>query len=126
MKSYITSILQEYQINQYNINIVFISDRFMTQLNEHYRKRSGITDVLSFILSAESSPVLEGEVYISREQAGRQAKEFGVPVAEEIVRLATHGILHLAGRTHKTESELKSYQEDTERLMNRYYRKENA
>ncbi len=98
----------------------------MSQLNEQYRKRPGTTDVLSFTLSEESSPALEGEIYISQEQAARQAKEYAVPLEEEIIRLVTHGILHLAGRTHDTDEDFKLYRKDTERLMRRYYREESA
>ena len=98
----------------------------MSHLNEQYRKQTGTTDVLSFTLSEASSPVLEGEIYISLEQTERQVKELEVPLAEEIIRLVTHGMLHLTGRTHETEKDFKSYMEDTEQLMRRYYREESA
>ena len=41
-----------------------------------------------------------GDVYLGVEQAARQAAEEGVPLAEELVRLAVHGTLHVLGHDH--------------------------
>ena len=41
-----------------------------------------------------------GDVYVGADQALRQAGEYGVPVAEELVRLTIHGTLHVLGHDH--------------------------
>ena len=41
-----------------------------------------------------------GDVYVGIEQAGRQAAEHGVPLDEELVRLAVHGTPHVVGHDH--------------------------
>lgn len=84
------------------VNLVFIDDRRMTQLNREYRKRSGTTDVLSFNLSDNGEP-LQGEIYISLPRAGKQATEFGHSVTREILKLACHGFLHLCDVHHPDE-----------------------
>jgi probable rRNA maturation factor len=39
------------------------------------------------------------------EQATRQAGELGVPIDEELVRLAIHGTLHVLGHDHPEDDE---------------------
>lgn len=102
-------------------NIVFIGDRFMTELNETYKGRSGTTDVLSFNLTDERSDGLCGEVYVSLERAKTQADEEGIPFDEEVIRLVTHGLLHLTGRVHDTEDAYASMTVKTEELVKSFF-----
>ncbi|HDY89417.1 MAG TPA: rRNA maturation RNase YbeY [bacterium] len=104
-----------------DINIVFINDEKMTELNEKYKKREGTTDVLSFNLSEESSDIVEGEVYISLERAEQQASDSSVPYDEEIIRLVTHGLLHLAGITHNNDEEYRLMMQNTEKFVKKYF-----
>jgi probable rRNA maturation factor len=41
-----------------------------------------------------------GDVYIGIRQAARQAESHGLPLAEELARLAVHGTLHVLGFDH--------------------------
>lgn len=95
------------------INIIFTTNRHITELNRRYLQRNRPTDVLSF--SLPPPPILEGkkekllgEVYISREQARQQARAAGVGLQEELLRLVRHGLLHLAGLSHKEMDRLSS------------------
>lgn len=78
-----------------NINIVFVDDEYITQLNKQYLNHNWTTDVISFPLHDDDK--IEGEIYINVEQAKRQAKEFKVKISEELNRLIIHGTLHLMG-----------------------------
>lgn len=78
-----------------NINIVFVDDEYITQLNKQYLNHNWTTDVISFPLHDDDK--IEGEIYINVEQAKRQAKEFKVKISEELNRLIIHGTLHLKG-----------------------------
>lgn len=124
VQAYAARIMIDSDFDQYTLNIVFIGDHHMAEMNESYRKRSGTTDVLSFTLSDKTSEILEGEVYISLDRAEIQAVDWGVLFEEEIIRLVTHGLLHLCGRTHDTEEDYRTIMEDTERYMRRYYENE--
>ena len=106
---------------KYDINIVFINNEKMSELNEKYKKRKGTTDVLSFNLSDDTSEKVEGEVYISLESAKERSLDYNVPYEEEIIRLVTHGLLHLAGRTHNSDEEYQSMMEDTEKFVNNFF-----
>lgn len=80
-----------------------INDKKMRSLNYKHRGLNHTTDVLSFKVG-ETTPegfYLLGDVVISKEQAEKQARELGHPVAEEIAFLAAHGVLHLLGKHHE-------------------------
>ncbi len=81
------------------LSITFCDDKYMKKLNSHYRGKDKSTDVLSFEFGDKKKIV--GDIYISLPTAKRQAKEYNVPLKEEILRLASHGTLHVLGYTHK-------------------------
>lgn len=86
------------------VNVVLVSDRHIHEMNRRYLKRDRPTDVLSFPLNLhdpDGHEFLLGEVYVSRDRARLQAKEYGVTYHDEILRLILHGILHLLGLNHQ-------------------------
>lgn len=95
-------VVTKEKIREPEISIIFINDRKMKRMNTEYLQHRYSTDVLAFLL--ESRPALEGEVYVCIDKARRQAKEYGVPVREEILRLVIHGVLHLCGYEDETLS----------------------
>ena len=121
VQAFAAHVLKSSGIFQCDVNIVFINDKKITELNEKYKKRNGPTDVLSFDLTDNSSDNLEGEVYISLERAREQSLECNVTYEEEIIRLVTHGLLHLSGRTHNNEEEYQSMMEETETYVDYFF-----
>ncbi len=106
----------------YFVNVTFVNDSEMKELNNKYRKKDYPTDVLSFnvdeeILSSGEDMVsgealngakvgmkvkyYMGDIVINIDQAKRQAEEAGVAFEEEISKLVAHGMLHLQGVHHE-------------------------
>jgi probable rRNA maturation factor len=81
------------------ISVTFLSDARIQELNQQYLDHDFPTDVLSFALHDEGEPIL-GDVYIGADHALRQASELGLPLEEEVARLAIHGALHVLGYQH--------------------------
>jgi probable rRNA maturation factor len=121
LKAFALGVFERAGIDKGECNIVFICDPFMTELNETYKGRDGSTDVLSFDLTDDTAGGFTGEVYVSLDRAYTQAEERGIPLAEEIVRLVAHGLLHLSGRVHDTEAGLSSMTGDTEELVRTFF-----
>lgn len=71
-----------------SICVLFVNDAGMRRLNKKYRKRDKATDVLAFDT---------GDIVISAETAGRNAKRFGSTIEDELKLYMIHGILHLSG-----------------------------
>jgi len=88
------------------LTVVFIKAREMRALNLRHRAGDYATDVLSFAYPGEQvdgAPFL-GEVVVSPEVAAGNARGRGIAVETELRRIIVHGILHLAGYDHETDS----------------------
>lgn len=81
------------------LSVALVSDAAIAALNREWLEHDGPTDVISFPLYEDGEDPV-GDVYIGVDQAVRQAAENGVDPAEEIVRLAIHGTLHVLGHDH--------------------------
>ena len=122
LRTFAVSVLKSEGVRGCEINIVFIGDSDMTSLNEKYKERKGSTDVSSFRLSDVNSENIEGEVYISLDRALKQAANYNIPCEEEIVRLVTHGLLHLTGRKHDSEEAYETMVKDTDTFVENYFK----
>lgn len=80
------------------ISLTLLGDEAIQGLNLRYLAEDRPTDVLAFTLGTE--PAVLGDVYLGVDQARRQAAELGLPLEEELVRLAVHGTLHVLGHDH--------------------------
>lgn len=90
------------------VDLILAGDDLLKKLNRKFTGKHKATDVLSFPLQ-DSLPTDEsmnylGEIYISLDQAKRQAREFRFSLQEEVQRLVTHGTLHLLGYGHKKKT----------------------
>ncbi|WP_456465854.1 rRNA maturation RNase YbeY [Persephonella sp.] len=97
-------ILKELQLDNVELSITLTDNENIRQINKQWRKKDRPTDVLSFPID-EKPPGYKyrilGDVIISLPFAKKQAEETGIPYQEEIIRLLTHGILHLLGYDHE-------------------------
>ena len=95
------------EVNGRDFSVAFVSDKRMTELNKFFRGKDSTTDVLSFPHEPDEfdkdDPNL-GDIVVSVEQAGRQAKENKLTLEDEIKQLILHGVLHLCGYDHETDS----------------------
>ena len=98
------------------IEIAFVSEEEIKDLNKEQRNIDAVTDVLSFpyfdgirgevLTSAhfgdenEEDGFLLGSVCICMQRAKEQAEEFGHSLEREVCFLALHGILHCFGYDH--------------------------
>ena len=83
------------------VTCLITDDRELRLLNRQFRRKDLPTDVLSFPASGQP---FGGEMAISLERAAAQAIEFGHAVEDELRILMLHGLLHLAGMDHETDS----------------------
>jgi probable rRNA maturation factor len=121
IEKYAVGVLIASEVPDSEINVIFVGNETMSELNINYKDKEGTTDVLSFNLSDEGDGLVEGEVYVCLERAKEQASELGVPYEEEIIRLVTHGLLHLSGRVHDTEAEYESMMADTDKFVKKFF-----
>ena len=86
-----------------DIELILTTNDEIQILNKSYRNIDKPTDVLSFPLTiAPHAPL--GSIVISVDRAKEEAKKHGHTVEEEIALLFLHGLLHLLGFDHETDS----------------------
>jgi probable rRNA maturation factor len=81
--------------------VVVASDEAVRQANGRFRGKRQSTDVLSF---PDGEDGRLGDILISARRAARQAREFGHRVEDELKVLALHGLMHLLGYDHETDT----------------------
>lgn len=80
-----------------HVQITLLGPLAMRQLNRRATGRRGLTDVIAFTLPQPDGSTL-GDVYLCPAAAREWVK--GGPLAEEMIRLAVHGTLHVLGYDH--------------------------
>lgn len=119
---------EKFNVSSLQINI--INSEYMLKLNKEYLNHDYNTDIITFNYSG-SNDNLDGEIFISFQDALVNAQKFNVILDNEIVRLVIHGILHLLGYDDtsaskkrvmkKKENELvESFQKDYRNLIVTY------
>ena len=97
------------------LNILFIDSEPMAELHVRWLDLPGPTDVMSFPMDElrpgdEENPAPAGtlgDIVICPQVAAKQAIAAGHSAVEEMLLLATHGILHLLGYDHAEPEEKK-------------------
>lgn len=94
------------------LNVVWTNRVRLRAMNRRFRGKNRFTDIIAFRHGPDSAVgrfpfgatgrAPFGDLYIAVDQARLNARRFGVSYDEEIVRLATHGALHLLGHTDYT------------------------
>jgi probable rRNA maturation factor len=88
------------------LSVVFVDSREMRAMNDRYLGRDYATDVLSFSYNGMwiEGRLFLGEIVIAPEVAALQAARYGMRPEKEMRKLLVHGILHLLGYNHETDS----------------------
>lgn len=80
----------------YELNVYFVGEDKIRSVNQIYRKKDYVTDILSF-------PYLEekfGEIYICINKANQKSKLFETTEKKYLEYLLVHGMIHLLGHDH--------------------------
>ena len=111
------------------LSVLLTDDATIKGLNHDYRSKNRPTDVLAFPQDVESPKVasgkvaarssvrLLGDVVISLDTAHRQAIKRRHSLMDEVIFLLAHGVLHLLGYDHQTDSQERRMNALTQELV---------
>jgi len=102
-----------------SLNINFVTADYMLQINKEYLKHNYHTDIITFNYSGSNSE-LDGEIFISINEAIVNALKFDVHIGSEIVRLVIHGILHLIGFDDKSAVDKRKLKKEENKLTENF------
>ncbi len=93
---FLHNIKNEILGKSYDLNIYFVGEKMIKSVNQKYRKKDYVTDILSF-------PFLDdnfGEIYICLKKVEQKAKLFNTTKESYLNYLFVHGMIHLLGLDH--------------------------
>lgn len=102
----VKSLSGELTFSVLNLEINFISDKSIIDINKTYLKHNYSTDIITFNYSKVVQHI-DGEIFISVDDAFDNSKKFNVSFSDELVRLVIHGVLHLLGYDDSNTSDKK-------------------
>jgi len=100
------NILDFLEISNWEISVLICDNTLIKELNNKFRTIDESTDVLTFNqeLIPLDNVIYAGDIVISLEKVKQHADTFHVSIDEELKRVLIHGILHLNGMDHDTNS----------------------
>lgn len=106
-------------------SVVFVNNHKIKKINKKYRGINKSTDVITFAFLDDQTYVngsynLLGEIYISLNQAKKQAKKYGHSLQRELAFLLIHGFLHLLQYDHQSKEEENIMFQKQEDILNEF------
>ncbi len=87
-----------------NICYIFMSDDELLEINQSHLQHDDYTDIITFDLS-DTEASIDGEIYISVDRIKENAIKFQCSEEDELIRVLSHGVLHLMGYKDKSEKD---------------------
>ena len=126
---YDNSCLKPHIYDTISFDILYCDGAKTHEINREYRDKDYVADIITFAIFADT-PVEErivfdgeinlGEIILALDKITQSAKEKGVTKEEELCFLLAHGIMHLLGYDHQTESDAKIMFAKQEEVLSEY------
>nr|WP_299487014.1 rRNA maturation RNase YbeY [uncultured Allomuricauda sp.] len=101
---WITRIIESEGRETGKVDYIFCSDDYLLEMNQKYLNHNTFTDIITFDYSEEK--LVSGDIFISIDRVKDNAVSFNVDCQEELLRVMSHGVLHLIGYKDKGEDEV--------------------
>lgn len=113
--SILSSVENGEQVTFGFIEVVYVDEKTIVDVNQEHLGRSYVTDIITFTyegsddeeFNALDGTDIDGTIYMCAQRIKEQAGDFGVTQIQEFKRIFIHGLLHLCGFDDSSE-ELKS------------------
>ena len=115
IKNWLTDIIQSQGKHVGTIGYLFCDDEFVLEANQRYLNHDTYTDIITF--DYVEGDLVSGDIMISVDRVGENAKTFGVSFDDELHRVIAHGVLHLLGQGDKSEEEAKEMRRKEEEAL---------
>jgi len=103
IKKWLVKIVSEHKRKLGPVNIIFVNDEKILEINQKYLNHDYLTDILTFNYNTEK--LISGDIYISIERVEENAQKFNCTFQTEILKVIVHGFFHLLGFDDKTKTQ---------------------
>ncbi|MEM8847907.1 MAG: rRNA maturation RNase YbeY [Bacteroidota bacterium] len=101
---WISRIITDEDFEVGKLDFIFCHDDKLLSINVEYLKHDTYTDIITFDYT--EGKIISGDIFISTDRIEENAELFSVDKHEELLRVMSHGILHLMGYGDKSEEEI--------------------
>ena len=101
------------------IDYIFCTDEYLLELNKEYLNHDTLTDIITF--DYRDGKTISGDIFISTDRVRENATKFDVEFSNELKRVMSHGLLHLAGFGDKSEEEKKLMRKKEEEKIKMFH-----
>jgi len=101
LKAWIKEFVANHGKKVGELAFVFCSDEKILEVNQNFLQHDYYTDIITFDYS--EGGVISGDVFISVERVLENAASHQVDYTTELLRVISHGVLHLIGFQDKEE-----------------------
>jgi rRNA maturation RNase YbeY len=101
----------------HELTYVFVNDETLHGINMDHLQHDTYTDIITFDLNDGEPKVVIGEIYISVDRVKENAINLNQPEEMEMVRVISHGLLHLLGLRDKTPTQVKEMRQEEEACL---------
>jgi len=101
------------------IDYIFCSDDYLLELNKEYLNHDTFTDIITF--DYRDGNTISGDIFISTDRVEDNAKKYDVAFSNELKRVMSHGVLHLAGYGDKSNEEKRIMREKEEEKIKMFH-----
>ena len=119
LRSLALALLDDFlRVEEFELGLHLVGAVEMARVNRRFLGHEGSTDVITFNhAGTPSSFQLHGEIFISLDDAVRQAREFRTTWQSELARYLIHGLLHLRGHDDLDPARRKRMKREENRLL---------
>ena len=106
--------------NSYILNLIFVDDKKIKNINKTYRKKNKTTDVLTFvnfIKNNNNENETYCDIFFAAETIKKDAKKNLLNFYDHITHLIIHCFLHVNGYDHKKKSEFLKMKKLEEKIL---------
>ena len=102
---WIQTVIRNHERMTGKITYLFCSDDYILDVNKRFLDHDTYTDIITF--DNVEGNLVSGDILISIDRVGENARQFGVSFSQELHRVLVHGVLHLLGFKDKSEEDSK-------------------
>ncbi len=103
-RTWINDILISEEFKVGAINYIFCTDEYLLKIHKEHLAKDTFTDIITFDYSGIGQ--VSGDIFISIDRVIENAETFGSGFDVELLRVMSHGLLHMMGYNDKDQEDL--------------------
>ncbi len=101
------------------LSYIFCDDEYLLKINKEYLDHDTYTDIITFDYTEAAT--ISGDIFISIDRIKENAIEFNVSFEQELIRVMSHGVLHLIGYKDKSADDAALMREKENQMIELFH-----